>query len=395
MSAYRLRSATTALAAFAILGSSAAAQQGADPRTVEISARLRPLLDAYHAEGGFPGATIGYTMPDGSSGSVSAGLACAETEEPMTGEHRMMAGSAGKTLWAAAALLLVEDGVLDLDAKISAYIGAEAWFNRLPGAADITVRMLMNHTSGIPRYVMLPAFTEAMQADPGRRWDWQELLAFIFDADPLFAPGSGWSYADTNYIVLGVIIEKVTGDSFYNLVHDRILRPRALWDIVPTTSCDIPGLACGYVDEQRNLFGLSESNVLETGRYVFNPQFEWAGGGFASTPRELARWAHLLYHGGVLRAETRHLMLDGAPSPALGAGSTYGLGVMMRNSPAGRVLGHAGYFPGYVTDVAYYADHGLALALQVNTTKMGPQMNPMTMQRLLDTCAEALVRSPS
>ncbi|MHC5003085.1 MAG: penicillin acylase family protein, partial [Planctomycetota bacterium] len=351
---------------------------------------IRPVLADLHERAGFPGATVGYALPDGTDGSVSVGVAFTETSVPMGGADRMMAGSTGKTFFAALVLQLVAEGVLGLDDPVARWLADEPWLDRLPNGRDITLRMLMNHTSGLPRYVMMEPFVETMRTDPGRRWTPQELLAFVFDHEPLFAAGAGWSYADTNFIVAGLIVEKATGGSCYDQIHRRLLRPLRLWDVVPTANPEIPGLAGGYVDLRQNLFGLTEANVVRNGRFVFNPQFEWAGGGFATTPRDLARWARELYAGDVLDAAMRAEMLRGVPA-RLGPESRYGLGVMIRPGPVGKVLGHAGYFPGYLTDMAFYPDHGLALAIQVNTTAMGPALNPPALQRVLDECATALL----
>ena len=209
--------------------------------------------------------------------------------------------------------------------------------------------------------------------------------------DPLVPAGEGWSYADTNFIVAAVVIERATGDSCYNQIHRRILRPRGLWEIAPTSSRDGLGLCGGYVDLDGNLFQLTRENVIECGRYVFNPQFEWAGGGYASAPGELARWADALYSGDVLSAGMQKEMRITVPAQ-LGPGSRYGLGMMQRPSAHGTVLGHAGYFPGYVTDMAYYDEHDLALTLQVNTTKMNPWLNTAAMQQVLDDCAAVLLQ---
>lgn len=157
-----------------------------------VQDRLQAVLVAFHERGEFPGATIGYVLPDATSGSVSVGFAFKETQTPMTARHRMMAGSTGKTFFATLALKLVEEGVLDLDVKISKWLEDEEWFPRLPNAQYITLRMLMNHTSGIPRYVMLPAFVEAMMDDPDRRVTPLQTLEFIFDAEPLLPAGEGW-----------------------------------------------------------------------------------------------------------------------------------------------------------------------------------------------------------
>lgn len=358
--------------------------------TVDYTSAIRTVLEAFHERAEFPGATLAGVIADGTVVTVSVGNAFTETSTPMTADHRLMAGSTGKTFFAALALQLADEGVLDLDALISTWLAEEPWFDRLPNASTITLRMLLNHTSGIPRHIMVPAFIDAITEQPDRTWAPAELIAFILDAEPAFDAGDGWSYADTNFVIAGLIIEKVTGESCYNQIYRRILRPYSLWDVVPTTSRDVLGLSGGYVDVRSNLLRLREPNVVQHGRFVVNPQFEWAGGGFASTPRDLARWADVLYSGNVL-SDAMQTEMRTSVVAQLGPGSRYGLGMIQRPSALGDVIGHSGYFPGYLTDMSYYVDHDLALALQVNTTRMSPAMNPSTMRRALDDVAAALL----
>ena len=113
---------------------------------------------------------------------------------------------------------LIEAGTLDLDAPISKYLGTRSWFRRLPNADAITVRHLMTHTSGLVRYEMNPAFTADLRAQPDKAWTPEEEIAYLLDATPPFAAGQGWDYSDTNYIVLGMIIESITGTKLYDEV---------------------------------------------------------------------------------------------------------------------------------------------------------------------------------
>jgi CubicO group peptidase (beta-lactamase class C family) len=132
----------------------------AQPRSGDLSLLLTSLqakLTELHQAASFPGATIGFVLPDGRSGSVSVGLADVENRIPLKPSDRMLAGSIGKTYVSAAILQIVQEGKLDLDAKIERWFGSDVWFPRLPNAKDITLRMLMNHSSGINgRFIINP-----------------------------------------------------------------------------------------------------------------------------------------------------------------------------------------------------------------------------------------------
>jgi len=107
--------------------------------------------------------------------------------------------------------------------------------------------------------------------------------------------------------------------------------------------------------------------------FAVNPQFEWTGGGIASTTADLARWAKLLYEGKAFDPSLLPLLFDGVPAKGLGRDARYGLGVILRTTELGPSQGHSGFFPGYATDMAYFPDLGIAAAVQVNTTDPYPR----------------------
>ena len=113
--------------------------------------RLQVVLDSIRTAGHFPGATVGVALPDGQVLGLATGFADTARRQWLAPDDLLLAGSVGKTFFAALALELIGEGRLDLDAPISRYLGAEPWFSRLPNAKDITVRMLMTHTSGLVR----------------------------------------------------------------------------------------------------------------------------------------------------------------------------------------------------------------------------------------------------
>jgi D-alanyl-D-alanine carboxypeptidase len=327
------------------------------------------VIDAALAGGTAPGISAAIVLSDRQVIAVTAGVSNRETGAPMTSLDRMLIGSVGKTFAAARAVQLIEDDRLGLDDPIEKYLGPEPWFARLPNARAITVRHLMTHTSGLVRYEFKEAFARDLRANPDKTWEPHELLAYVFDEPAPFAPGEGWEYSDTNYIVLGMILERVHDHPYYLQVRRGLLGKMRRHRFLPSTSRELPGLIQGYTGAGDPLTG-EAGPVIVDGRLIVSPQFEWTGGGFAGTPTGLARWAHLLYAGAAFqKPESLRLMIDAAVPAKLGPGTKYGLGVVVRaGTPVGEVWGHSGFFPGYLTEMIYLPERGIAIAVQVNTS---------------------------
>ncbi len=210
--AARLFPAAVCLIVCASLGQTTAQQTSpiekpVTPLTVSnvsgLAKRIQARFLELRQEGEFPGANIGIVWGNDKAMSVSVGFSDLEAQKGLKPQDRMLAGSIGKTYVSAITLQLVEEGKLELDDKIEKWLGKEAWFERLPNAKDITLRMLMNHSSGIPEHVLNKDFLKALRDQPDKVWKPEELVAYILDRQPLFEAGKGWSYADTNYIGCG------------------------------------------------------------------------------------------------------------------------------------------------------------------------------------------------
>src|SRR5262245_32040764 len=128
--------------------------------TNALKVELQRKLDEWHKAGKFPGATLGVALASGASFGLAVGYSDRASKTPMRPSDRMLAGSTGKTFAAATALQLVKEGRIGLDDKIEKYLGREPWFSRLPNSKDITVRQLMNHSSGLVRYEFKEKFTK-------------------------------------------------------------------------------------------------------------------------------------------------------------------------------------------------------------------------------------------
>lgn len=366
MDRFRLRNFFLLLFVFFAIDTSASAQRPVVATgTNVLKKELQMKLDEWHKAGKFPGATLGVVLADGEAFGLAVGYSDRDAKTVMKASDRMPAGSTGKTFAAAMAMQMVRNGQLSLDDKIEKFFGKEPWFARVSNAKDITVRQLMNHTSGLVRYEFKKEFTDFLTANPYKVWTPEDRLAYLFDAPAPFEAGKGWEYSDTNYIVLGMILEKVSGKQFYEEADRRFIKRFKLRNTIPQTDPELKGVVQGYAGPS-NPFGGKDA-MIENGKVIVNPQLEWTGGGWASTGEDLARWAKLMYEGKVFDASMVTMMVDGVPAK-LGPNVKYGLGAIIRPTAAGLTYGHSGFFPGYLTDMMYFPDKKIALAVQVNTS---------------------------
>ncbi|MEE4118698.1 MAG: serine hydrolase domain-containing protein [Paracoccaceae bacterium] len=335
-----------------------------------LAVGLAATLEAFRESHGFPGATAAIAQPDGTVTTAATGLADVETRREMTPQTRMLAASIGKTFVAATVLALESEGALSRTDRLADHLGDRPWFGELPNGGQITLGQLLRHTSGLPDHPHLPAFQQAAAAriaTGAPAFTPEEVVGFVLAAEPLFAPGEGWAYSDTGYILLGLVIEEVTGRTYYAVLRDRFLAPLNLDDTLPSHGPDIPGLAVGYT-VPGNPFGLPERTTDAEGRLVWDPAVEWTGGGLASTSADLARWGQALFTGRAMAAPYLDRLLDGVQVADETPQVRYGAGVAIyADTPRGAVWGHGGWIPAYVSSLRHYADHGVTVAFQINT----------------------------
>ena len=341
---------------------------------------IQPVLDSLCELAGYPGATFTVLMPDGESLELSYGYADLDSKTPMPADARMFSGSTGKTYVSAIAMQLIDEGKLDVESYVSSFFEGEDWYTDMPNAATIKVRNLLNHNSGIPRYVFKESYWEAFNKDRIREWPPKELLSFVAGDEPAHAPGEGWGYSDTGYLIIGLIIEKITGKPYYDVLVERIFKPFGLKNSSPSTSRIFPGLVQGYTGDHMAPYDLPPQ-VVENGQYIFNPSFEYTGGGVVSNSPDLAKWTKMLYEGKVFSAKQLKELLKpvgfrtGKPDK-----SGYGYGVFVYDTPNGLVYGHGGFFFGYETQMLYLPDLKCAIAMQVNADGTSGKMKLPIMQ---------------
>jgi D-alanyl-D-alanine carboxypeptidase len=282
------------------------------------------------------------------------------TGTPLAPDARVRVGSITKPFVAAVALQLVQEGWLLLDHSV------EHWLPRLvPGGEQITVRQLLSHTSGLPDYLTDSLIARARQ-NPDHHWTPQELVAEALQYPRRFAPGAPgrWAYSNTNYILLGLIIERVTGHSLEQELQQRVIAPLGLHDTILTSSSADPGnLAHGY-----------ESGVDRT---ALNMSVAWAAGGLSASVEDLTRFTQGLVWGKLLEPTTLNTMLTSAPT---GSGDlAYGLGVMQHVLPAPGLsrearlaLGHTGEIEGYRSAMWFFPASGVTIAAAFTREEADP-----------------------
>lgn len=196
-------------------------------------------------------------------------------------------------------------------------------------------------------------------------------------------------YSDTGYILLGLVIEAVTGRRYDDEVKARFLAPLTLTLTTPADRRDLAGLAAGYLSEN-NPFGWPSKTTTQPGLLAWHPAMEWTGGGLVSNAWDLAKWGAALFGERAMPGPYLEQLLQAVPVGADAPGVFYGSGVAIdRSGPHGDILGHGGWIPGYVSSLRHAARHGVTVAFQVNTdvgmlTGDSPVVRKME-QRLLET----------
>ena len=300
---------------------------------------------------GVPGAVVVALRPDQRI-EAAAGLADVQTEEAITPGHRFRIGSVTKIFVAPLVLQLVDEGLLELDGDAA------------PFAEGITIRQLLNHTSGLDDIDQdLVELFEPYRRNPAHRSDvgHREQLAQVLEKPRLFAPGDGWAYHGSNYLVLGLIVEEATGMTLRDALRQRILAPLGL-ERTDLVEGPLRGdSARGYLPADNPLLPGEGEPVDVT--EIDLASFTWAGGGIVSTAGEVATMLRAVLGGDLLPAHLRTEMLTAVDSDWVET-DRYGLGIgeitaiwRRERSPCGSAWGHIGFSLGY-TAIALSSEDG-------------------------------------
>jgi D-alanyl-D-alanine carboxypeptidase len=295
-----------------------------------------------------PGISVGIVQDGKVILARGYGVANVELSVPATENTVYQIASVTKTFTATAIMMLVEEGKLKLDNKITA---------RLPGLPaawkEVAVRQLLTHTSGIKSYTSVKDFHKMARKDYDRR----EILELVKNDALEFAPGESWNYSNTGYFLLGLLIEKETGKSYGEFMANRIFKPLGMAQTrVNDLHAIIPNRAQGYTWDGKE---------TRNGEYV-SPTQPFAAGMLVSTVSDLAKWDAAMNSEKLLKKSSLDQMWTPA---ALGKGgpAKYGFGWQISKVNGHRRLSHGGGIPGFSSELSRFVDDKLTVIVLSNS----------------------------
>ncbi|MES2463673.1 MAG: serine hydrolase domain-containing protein [Armatimonadota bacterium] len=345
------------------------------PFSEATRAKLDSALSRSRAALGIPGVVASLFIPGEGLWESSVGIADKQTQQPMVAGMHTRIGSITKTFVVTAILQLADEKSLNLGDPVAKYL------DFVPNGANITLRMLANMTSGLFSYTSTETWLNAFFQNPQRRFTARELLDYGFNNPQKFSfepPGSSIEYCNSNTLILGLVVEKVSGIKIEDFVAQRILAPLGLNNTSWPTNASMPSpLAHGYTEQT-----LDDREVDST---FWDPSWGGAAGMMISDLEDMKVWARALGEGTLLSAEMQRERLTWAPygSPTF----KYGVGIGYYHG----WIGHTGSLPGYNTAAFYLPQKRAVLVVQTNTDTrfvITPGNPPVSMEPVIGIIRE-------
>jgi D-alanyl-D-alanine carboxypeptidase len=349
------------------------------------ASQLQALLEEGVSKG-IPGISAAVATSKGVVWTGTAGKANLDTGEPVQPDMLFGIGSITKTFVAVVILQLMEEGKLRVDDTAAGILGKAV--EGIPNADKATIAQLLNHTGGVPSWEDDPVWIRegrGKDLDPKRLWGKPDTLAYIKGHAPLFPAGEKFSYANTNYTLLGMIIEKLTGQDAVSEIQRRILTPLGLKNIYlegfePVPADKLPrryhwatpdfiktaGVNEAFPEVRLGLIDASASNL----------SVEWTAGGMVATARDLALYGAALRDGELLKPESMKFMLTWFPKPAWD-GAQVGHNVFRTQIKDGTVvIGHDGDVLGFTGSLYWVEGADAVVAVVTNVGSMHTGTSP-------------------
>lgn len=323
-------------------------------------AALQPQIDTLIKDLTITSGGVLIRSPELGDWTTTFGTTTWRGTDPVTPEEHLRIGSNTKTWTGTVILQLVDEGKISLDDPVSKYRPD------VPNGENITISQLLSMHSGLANYTTDPELNEQNDTNPSRAWDPEELLAKGLAAPPVFAPGEKWMYSNTNTVLLGLIIEQVTGAPVAEAFKSRIFDPLGL------TGTSFPAITDASIPDPHPQFYTFGTNVGTIDSLVLspeiqagaldgtlepfdvtdvNPSWAWTAGAGISTMEDLAVYVKALVGGGLLSPELQKERIDSVQStdPGNPAAASYGLAL----AGFGSMYGHSGELPGTNSFMGY------------------------------------------
>lgn len=321
----------------------AAAASQAAPWAAELSETIATLLP----QTTIPGAIVGVRQAGQPEYREAFGVQDPDSGEPMTPDLYMRIGSNTKSFTTTAILQLVDQGRLGLDDPVSTYVPG------VPNGDVLTIRQLGMMRSGLFDYsvVTVPQWA----GDPQHQWTADDLLAISFDNPVNFAPGAQFDYDNTNTVLLGAVVEQVTGQPIRDYIQEQILTPQGLAHTSFPVGAEFP------TPHPPGFWRTPAGEIVDTGPW--NTSWGNAAGQMISTVDDLHTWARALATGALLSPETQREREQFLPAPDEGEGVVYGFGMTDNNG----WRGHDGNILGYVAYPFYLPSQDMTMVVLLNS----------------------------
>jgi D-alanyl-D-alanine carboxypeptidase len=340
--------------------------------TPAVQAALGSLTGTIRRQGLFPGISIAVVFPDGQTWTGQSGMAILASKTPVAPNTLFSIGSMSKTFVAALALRLAERGTIGLDDTLAKYLPT------FPNAAHISLRQLLTHRSGIRD--LFEYMGSAIITDHSRVWTPEQVVAKV--GKPYFAPGRNYHYSNTNYVLMGMVIEKATGQSLAALVRTEFLVPLGMKDTYLQTEeklggeplahayCPSSGLSCAGAGSKTSPRDVSAGQKM----LPYNSEASAASfsGAYVSTAADLARWSTALYGGAILDEAALATMLDVSDTLPFKPPLNYGIGCEQTTFGTHLAYGHRGHLDGMWGSMWYLPDSGLTIVVLTNDEWTNP-----------------------
>lgn len=367
------------------LSGSSCSSDGSASLDPELSERLRQILLDNMEEFGVPGALSGVWIPGEGRLIIEEGVSDTETESPITKQDHVRIGSVTKSFTVTVILQLAEEGKLSLDDPLNMY------FPDIENS-DATVRELADMTSGIFNYTEDQEFVQELLQDLLRPWTPEQLIDVANNNTPYFDPGGGWHYSNTNTVILGMIIEQVTGNFVGDEITKRIIEPLGLSGTIYPVTPDMPKpFSRGYVELDPEV-GLEDVTFTA-------PSSSAASGAMISRLKDLRKWAEALGQGTLLDGETQQerteslmpIVFDPCddndperPKRSCPEYDKYGLGI----GEISGWIGHTGEYIGYTTLVMYEPERGAVIVITMNIFGVGEHVPTKVLREFVQILEE-------